>query len=272
MKTSLILLSLVVSVLTLAVTGSRADGVLTSPGLATGWNGVPARGGAVRYVALPGRRETIVAAVRVPGGRVQHWGVLPGGFGLPLVAYDGTTGGLSADGRTLVLGSFDMRRFAVVGTRALALRRMIRLRGVWSFDAVSPDASTLFLVQYAGPGPNVAYRVRAYDVAESRLVPGAIVDRSEEEAVMRGQPVTRVQSADGRWAYTLYARQEHEPFVHALDTVRREAHCVDLPLELGWAKQMALRLKFRRDGALEIRRGRSTLAVVDTGTFEASRG
>jgi len=251
------------------VSGAHADGVLTSPGIATGWEGVRAPDGNVRYVALPGRRETIVAAVRVRGGRVVHWGVLSGGFGVPLVAYDGTTGGLSADGRKLVLSSFDMRQFAVIGTRVLGPRKKIALRGIWSFDAVSPDASTLFLVQYAGTGPNAAYRVRVYDLDANRLLPGAIVDRREEEAVMRGRPVTRAMSADGRWAYTLYARDSREPFIHALDTVRRQAFCVDLPLEVGVQKQMALRLKLVDAGRrLAVRAGPRTIVAMDTTTFD----
>jgi hypothetical protein len=254
-------------------TGARGDAGLPSPGVATGWSGVRAPAGTIRYVALPGRRETIVAKVRVHGGRVVHWGVLRGGFGVPLVAYDGKTGGLSADGRRLVLSSFDMRQFAVVSTRSLAVSRMISLHGMWSFDAVSPDAATLFLVQYSGTGPNVAYRIRAYDVTRNRLLPGAIVDRLEEEADMRGQPVTQATSPDGRWAYTLYARAKREPFVHALDTVRRAAYCVDLPLEMRLERQMALRLSFAQEGrVLTVQAGDRTMAAMNMKTFEVRAG
>ena len=80
---------------------------------------------------------------------------------------------------------------------------------------------------------------------------------------MRGQPVTRRTSRDGRWAYTLYARGR-EPFVHALDTVQGEAYCIDLPLRLRQLEQMGLRLRLGARGGLEVRRGRVTLAVVDT--------
>ena len=57
--------------------GAHGDAGLPSPGIATGWTGVRAPAGTIRYVAFPGRRETIVAKVRVHGGRVVHWGVLP---------------------------------------------------------------------------------------------------------------------------------------------------------------------------------------------------
>ena len=59
---------------------------------------------------------------------------------------------------------------------------------------------------------------------------------------MGGQPVVRASSAAGRWAYTLYARRGDELFVHALDTVKREAFCVDLLLQLGYGRQWGLTL------------------------------
>ena len=187
-----------------------------------------------------------------------------------------TTARLAACPRTAAGSSckpFDMREFAVVSTRSLAVSKMISLHGMSLFDAVSPDASTLFLVQYSGTGPNVAYRIRAYDVTQNRLLPGAIVDRLEEEADMRGQPVTRATSPDGRWAYTLYARARHEPFVHALDTVRRAAYCVDLPLEMRLSRQMALRLSVVQSGrVLAVRAGDRTMASMNTKTFEVRTG
>jgi hypothetical protein len=278
MKTFLILLCLMAAAAVAAV-GARADGVVTSPGAETGWEGALAPGGKVRYVALVGRgNETIVAAVRLPGGRVVRWGALRGAYGVPLVAYDGTKGGLTADGKTLVLASpttnpGGVSRFPILSTRTLRVRTTVALRGRFSFDAVSPDASTLYLVQYLGLGPFVPYRVRIYDLEAGRLLEGALVDRLEKEATMRGQPVTRTTSPDGRWAYTLYGRQKHEPFVHALDTVRREAFCIDLPLELGQAKQMALRLRLvDGDRRLSVIAGARVVAEVDTTTFEVRTG
>jgi hypothetical protein len=69
----------------------------------------------------------------------------------------------------------------------------------------------------------------------------------------------------GRWAYTLYAREQHEPFVHALDTARREAFCIDLPLAFRKQKQQRLRLRLDAEGnALAVRLGRSRVAEIDT--------
>jgi hypothetical protein len=276
MRRALLVLTLAAAAAVVAA-GARTDGPQgPSPGVSAGWAGVLATNGKVRYVAVPGGRWTILEAVQVHGGRVLRWAELRGTYGHPLVALDGTTGGLSADGKTLVLASFatsdGISRFRALTTRTMRLGKVVALRGPWSFDAMSPDASTLFLIQYLGTGIYPAYRVRAYDMNEHRLVPGAIVDRREEEAAMRGQPVTRRWSSDGRWAYTLYARQGEPPFVHALDTVARQAYCIDLPIRLRQPKQMALRLRLRSDGKLAVRSGPSTLAVVDTTTFEARKG
>ena len=72
-----------------------------------------------------------------------------------------------------------------------------------------------------------AYAVRAYDMRARRLFQEPVVDPSEPDEDMSGVPLSRVSDAEGRWAYTLYSGHEH-PFVHALDTERRTAVCIDL--------------------------------------------
>jgi len=235
----------------------------------TGGQGVVAPDGKVRYVTLTTGRQTIVSFVQLPSGQVLQWRQLPGYFGVPVIALDGTTDGVSRDGRTLVLATPSggvTTQFALIDTRTLKLRR-VTLRGTWSYDAISPDGSFLYLIQYSGVGPNLAYRVRAYDLAARRLLARPIVDAEIGERLMRGWSVTRRTSSDGRWAYTLYARAKKEPFVHALDTARRQAYCIDLPLDLKRPEQMSLRLALRGDRMLEVRNGRETVAAVDTKTF-----
>jgi hypothetical protein len=269
------LLSIAVAVL--AAPAASGNGSAYSPGLSHGWDGVLARGGDVRYVTLGTTTSTVVAAIGVRGGRVLRTRTLKGMFGIPLVAYDGTTGGLSGDGRLLVVASYGpspgtagATQFVVLATRSLRPRYRVQLPGSWSYDASSPDGRTIFLVEHISAGPNPRYRVRVFDLETGRLGRGAIVDRLEKESVMGGQPVTRATSPDGRWAYTLYARPG-EPFVHALDTARSEAYCIDLPLRLGEVKQWGLRLGIAPDGTLAVRRGRSTVAVVNTKTFIVRR-
>jgi len=274
------LVTLLALVAAIAAGGAGANGSPYSPGLVYGWNGVGAQNGGVRFVAFGMPKSTIVASVRARDGRVVRSTVVRGFYGVPLVSYDGTAGGLTGDGRSLVLASYGplpgqpgKTRLVVLNTKTLAVVRFVVLRGSWSYDAVSPDGSQLYLVEHISAGQNPLYRVRSFDLKTNRLIPGAIVDRIQKQAVMGGQPVTRATSSGGRWAYTLYARAEGEPFVHALDTVRREAFCIDLPLRLGQARQMELRLRLASDGrTLSVVRNRTSVAEIDTESFDVRRG
>ena len=232
-----------------------------------GGQGVVSPDGKTRYVAVPTDRHTVVSFVRTRGGALLRWRTIRGSFGVPLVGLDGTTDGVSRDGRTLVLASPGPQttRFALLDTRSTKVRD-VTLRGAWSYDAISPDGSILYLIQYTGLGGSPAYSVRAYDLAARRLFARAIVDSDIGERLMRGWALTRQTSANGRWAYTLYAREKRKPFVHALDTVSRRAYCIDLPLELRRHQQMELRLSLR-GGLLHVRRGNANVAAIDTKTL-----
>jgi hypothetical protein len=198
---------------------------------------------------------------------------LAGSFSIPAVAYDGSPSGLSADGRTLVLISPRTRyprrqtSFAVVDVRRLRMRRVIRLRGDFSFDALSPHGRLMYLIEYSRR--NFAnYAVRAYDLHARRLFRAPVVDPDEEGEPMTGVPVTRVGGADGRWAYTLYDSSPH-PFVHALDTERRRAVCIDLDhLRRGrWGATLRLRGP-RLD---VVARAGKVLEAIDTRTHRLIR-
>jgi hypothetical protein len=271
---------LVLAIAALAVSGAAsADAQKGGPAtVLNGGHGVVAPNGKTRYVALPAGRYTIVSFVRIPGGKVMGWRQLRGYFGIPQVALDGTTDGISRDGRTLVLATpagaatpsgNATTQFALMDTRTLRLRR-VTLPGLWSYDAISGDGSTLYLIQYEAFGPQLTYRVRAYDLEARRLLSRPIVDRTIGERLMRGWAVTRKATVDGRWAYTLYARAKKVPFIHALDTARRQAYCIDLPLDLKRAAQMRLRLALR-EGRLDVLRGRASVVAVDTRTFVTHR-
>ena len=192
---------------------------------------------------------------------------LAGSFSIPAVAYDGSASGISADGRTLVLISprkrYPRKRttFAVVDARRLEIRRRISLRGDFSFDALSPYGRTMYLIQYF-PRNLAKYAVRAYDMAARRLHPRPVVDPSEPDEPMTGAPVTRAASADGRWAYTLYSSRPH-PFVHALDTERRTAVCIDLEDRSGGMWGATLQL---HGPTLDVVRRGTVLARIDTRT------
>jgi hypothetical protein len=250
----------------IVATSAQGDGG-PGPGVVQGWDGI-ARG-PVRYVAVATGTNTVLEVVRRRGGRVVRYSFLPGSYGIPVVAFDGTTGGLSHDGRALVLGdvasSPQLRKtssFAIVRVHGLRLRHIVRLRGDFTFDALSPNARMLYLVEHVSAENTISYRVRAYDLGARRLLPQVIVDKTSWESVMRGYPYSRVVTANGRWVYTLYSGGQH-PFVHALDTRHAHAVCVDLPKT--WNKLNVGRLKLRLtpDARLVIRSRSRTLAVVN---------
>jgi DNA-binding beta-propeller fold protein YncE len=198
-------------------------------------DGATAPGATDRYVTLPAQqRSTVVARVDQEGGEVAESRSLDGRLTVPAVGYDGSPSGLSADGETLVLirprATFPQTRtrFVVLGAERLNRREAVTLRGDFSFDAISPDGSRIYLIEYLSRADPTKYEVREYDVRSGRLLPEPIVDPDEPPGEMRGYPMTRAVSPDGRWAYTLYDGGGDHPFVHALDTVEGRAVCIDI--------------------------------------------
>jgi hypothetical protein len=252
---------------------ARADG-LPVLSVDAGPTGVTVPTGTARYVTIPAGHSTVVARVRRNGGRIIRSRLLPGTFTIPAVAYDGSAGGLSADGRTLVLitprTSFPRARttLLVLGARGLATRSTIRLRGDFSFDAISPQGRLAYLIQYDNPRDPTRYLVRAYDLVRGRLLRAPVVDPHERGEKMRGNPLSRAVSPDGRWAYTLYDGAGGTPFIHALDTSGHTARCIDLDDLAAGAYLWTLRLTISRDGrTLTIRDGKEPELLVDTRTF-----
>jgi hypothetical protein len=260
--------------LSLAVAGAaRADG-LPVLGVEVGGTGVVSPSGEERYVTVPAGHDTIVAQVSTGDGTIQSSRVLAGKLTITAVAYDGSASGLSADGKTLVLIEPRTRfprartRLAVVAVPQLARRATIDLRGDFGFDAISPHGGLLYLIQYRSRTDPTRYVVRAYDVRARRLVTAPVVDPREPGEQMTGRPLSRATGRGGRWAYTLYDRAAGVPFVHALDTTRRRARCVDLDgLPASSLGQAQLRLV---RGQLRVVAGGRVLARVDTRTLEAA--
>lgn len=223
-----------------------------------GGAGVATRDGAYHYVTVSdGAAGTLLEKVTADG-QIGYWIRFKGSWGTPTIGNGGIGQGLSHDGRTLVLASTPgapyslPSKFLVVDLRRMRAVRTIKLDGFFSFDALSPDASRMYLIEFKpGLSGDVShYIVRAYDMRTNRLLPGKIADRSEHEKTMAGYAMTRTTSADGRWVYTLYQKPSGMSFVHALDTVRGAAYCVDLPAN-----------KNLYDIVLSLRNGDRTLAA-----------
>ena len=257
-----------------AAATARADG-LPVLGIDAGSTGIATTDGASRYVTLPTGAGSVVARVAQDGGRVVASRTLPANFTIPAVAYDGTASGLSGDGATLVLISprvgFPRARTPLIAldTRNLRTRRLVNLRGDFSFDAISPDGTRIYLIRYLSKRDPTRYQVRSYDLPTRRLLADPIVDPNEPGEPMQGTPVTRAMSPDGRFAYTLYDRPAGIPFVHALDTAAGRARCIDLTA-LAHRLTSAMRLTVSADGAgLTVLDGGEPAAEIDTTTYQA---
>jgi hypothetical protein len=167
-------------------------------------------------------------------GSLWSWQNIVGSYGIPLTTYR-DPGGLSRDGKTLYLqspsypGGSNETRFLVVDTHTLRTRDGFFLKGMFAFDALSPDGTRLYLTQHVDANNASRYVVRAFDLVRDRLLPGRIADRTQKSWVMQGDALTRTTSPGGRWVYTLYENYGGTPFIHALDTVRGVAHCIGLP-------------------------------------------
>jgi hypothetical protein len=253
------------------ISTSVALGVGPWPGLAAA---VRSPSGDVRYTASRSDGSTVVRALRAAakGGVVAHV-TLDGLWGIPAITSIGAAGGLSPDGRMLVLsepasysGLRSQSRFLVLSARTLAVEKTIVLGGEFGFDVLSPDRRTLYVIQHRSRADLVSYVVRAYDLARNRLLPGTIVAKGETGS-MRGYPVSRASSKGGSWVYTLYHRGSGDPFIHALNTVGRSAVCIDLPHVIE-GDVWSMRLSVSPDGRrLMVRSGGTAIAAVDIKTL-----
>jgi hypothetical protein len=273
MRTPLRVLALAVLAAAVLSSSARADGG-PSPGISLAGKGIADSHG-MTYVTEPAGNLSYLV-VRNTTGRAVRTRTFNGVYGLPRVTFGtNTVGGLSRDGRTLVLAQPELggglaaaSRLLVLDTKTLRTRRTIDLSGDFSFDALSPNARTLFLIEHSSAANYERYRVRAYDLVQGRLLPNAIVDKTEPN--MSGSPAARVEAPGGTWVYTLYTHWRGEPFVHALDTVHARARCLDVDwhgdqnvlwsarLRLGDGKLVVLTKAGKRIAELELQPPRSS--------------
>jgi hypothetical protein len=204
--------------------------------VAQGGLGILSKDGKNRFVAVSTGGGTAIARIAVHGGAVHGWTTLGGEWGIPQPTFTTRLEGLTRDGKRLIVGTIGAAspsQFAIVDTQNLRVSERFALDGRFAYDALAPDGKTLYLSQYVDADNASRYVVRAYDLEHQRLLPGRVADKSQHGWVMEGFAVTRTTSADGRWVYTLFMRPGGYPFVHALDTVRRAAHCIGLPWRSG---------------------------------------
>ena len=109
--------------------------------------------------------------------------------------------------------------------------------------------------------------MRAYDVVRGRLLREAVIDPRLGGRSMTGVPVTRATGPGAVWAYTLYQKPGGLPFVHALDTVRGKALCIDLPWKGNQGRLFDVRMSVSGRRLVLRHVSGSHLATIDTREF-----
>jgi hypothetical protein len=169
-------------------------------------------------------------------GATLHTLQLPGNFQLPPLTESGLPGGLSQNGRWLVLEAFDISasgpptglHMLIVDTTYATKPVAIDLAGWFEFDAISNDAQRVYVIEYTN-AQDQSYRVRVYEVNAGELGPYTVVDKGGSAEPMNGLRLSSVPAPDGQWLYSVYARKDGGAFVHALNLTQPYAFCLDLP-------------------------------------------
>lgn len=193
---------------------------------------VLSKDGTVSFTAAKGVHGTLIRAISPEDGTVLRARTVKGRYGIPTLQAGKPGEGISRDGKTFVIqnvGFADTSRFKLLSTSDLSTVDSFSLNGTYAFDALSPNGSMMYLIQHQTTQDVNHYIVRGYNLRTHTLLPQRIADKTQSSWVMQGWAVTRTTSPTGRWVYTLYANPGGYPFVHALDTVKRVAHCVGLP-------------------------------------------
>src|SRR5579859_4386831 len=209
-------------------------------------------------------RSTSLIDTNPETGTAQRTLQLPRQYELPFATISGVPGGMSFNGKWLVLQAFDQTstgiptasHLLVVDTSFSSTPAQVELKGWFDFDAISNDGQNLYLIQYVAPQ---LYHVRLYHVGMGYLDSTVIVEKGASSlSPMAGIKLMSVPSPDGEWLYTMYARQNEGAFIHGLHLNGDPyAACIDLPGK-GYNKDAG---EFR--WSLALSPGTSTLYAVN---------
>src|SRR5438477_8484012 len=97
---------------------------------------LPSLDKSIRFVALKDPAGTRIEARSVRSDALALKAIVPGDWGIPMLTYNGVAGGLFHDGSAFVLQSIGISnstKFAILGTRDLAVRDTISLNGYYGF-------------------------------------------------------------------------------------------------------------------------------------------
>ena len=218
--------------------------------------------GGARLVALDPASGSTLAQV-----------IVPAGYSLPNIAFQGPTAGVSPNGQWLTLTSQGQASDGAITTNFLVGSssltdsfKSIQVNGDFVFDALSNDGKSLYLIQKM-TDPN-HYRVRLYDIGAGSLLPQVVADKRDANEPMNGTRGDSAADPTGNYVYTVYIRQAG-PFIHALPLGQQFAWCIDLPSTApnDMEKQFHWALAVSRDGGSVYAANASlaTVAVMTTG-------
>ncbi len=201
--------------------------------------GVPSPDWSTLYVTERGIEQTTVRALEPQTGQALRETTITGRFALPEEGSAGTPRGLSPNGRWLTLArgltyaATTTSHLAVIDTAFAQPPKYVNLDGDFSFDALSNDGASLYLIETLPPTgtatPGLGYKVRLYDMRTATLQPGVIVDKTAIAQTMSGTRQSSMVSPDGQWVYSLYLNQAKGPFIHMLNLNGRFSVCIFLP-------------------------------------------
>ena len=169
-----------------------------------------------------------LSALDPASGRTLAQATIPAGYALPSLGFEGPTAGLSPNDQWLVLTrqTGNISSFLVGSSTLSQPFKTVQVKGDFSFDALSNDGQSLYLIQKMGD-PN-HYQVRLYDVASQSLALQPVADKREPNEPMNGIRGDSVADPQGNYVFTVYARS-NGPFIHALPLGQSLAWCLDLP-------------------------------------------
>lgn len=196
--------------------------------------GTPAPDWSRYYVVTPLTGSARLAALDPLSGRTLAQVTIPSGYSLPQLGFGGPTSGLSPSGAWLALtgqgrssSGPTVTSFLIGPTSLTQPFTEIHVIGQFDFDALSNDGRNLYLIEpLKDPGH---YHVRLYDVASQTLLTQVVVDKNEPKEAMAGIRGDSVAQPAGSYVYTIYARPNNGPFIHALPLGQTFAFCLDLP-------------------------------------------
>jgi DNA-binding beta-propeller fold protein YncE len=230
--------------------------------------GVPAPDWSTLYAVERRAGQTTVRAIDVATGEPVRAITLVGDYDLIRAGLNPLPRGLSPNGRWLALEALpgpespEVSRFVVLDTAFTQPPRLVKLEGIFWFDALNNAGTALYLIEDLSAQYPTQYQVRLYDLAQGALTPGVIADK-RGDGVMRGTYLSSVPSPTGEWLYSLYVKDDHLPFIHALNLDQRFAVCIFLPSpgEMTPKGQMAWSLAITADGS-SLYAANSALGVV----------